>query len=195
MLQKKSSNNDNENHNNNNTRNNEQHRESVGFAQAVAGNDGKLHQNVKCYDCQKMGHCANHCPNPTGVSNANANSNSNNNDDANQNGNDNSANDDTNNSNDNNNNQSNNNNDNNNNNNNNNTQRRSGTNNVTIRGWNCFQKRIQEKREQLQGVALATSDEKLRKWLLLDNCSTDNIFCNEDYLEDIHEVDITLDLK
>ena len=64
---KKSSDNDNKNHNNNNTQNNEHHHKSVGFAQAVAGNDGKLHQNVKCYDCQKVGHCANHCPNPTGV--------------------------------------------------------------------------------------------------------------------------------
>ena len=148
-----------------------------------------MHQNVKCYDCDKMGHCANHCPNPTGVSNANANGNSNdNNDDANQNSNDNGDNNDTNNNNDN----DNDNNDNDNDNDNNDdTQQRSGTNIVTIRGWNCFQK----KREQLQGVALAALDEKLRKWSLLDNCSTDDIFCNEDHLEDIHEVDTTLDLK
>ena len=38
-------------------------------------------------------------------------------------------------------------------------------------------------------------DDKLRKWSLLDNCSTDNVFCNKDHLEDIHEVDTTLDLK
>ena len=61
---KKNNNDDNKN-NHNDTKNNKQQYESVGFAQAVAGNDGKLHQNVKCHDCQKMGHCANHCPNPT----------------------------------------------------------------------------------------------------------------------------------
>ena len=52
-----------------------------------------------------------------------------------------------------------------------------------------------KKENKLQGVAAANLDEKLRTWLLLDNCSTDNIFCNEECLTDIHEVDTTLDLK
>ena len=40
-----------------------------------------------------------------------------------------------------------------------------------------------------------TLDEKLKTRSLPDNGSTDNIFCNKKCLNDIHEVDVTLDLK
>ena len=40
-----------------------------------------------------------------------------------------------------------------------------------------------------------TLDDELKTWSLLDDCSTDNVFCNKDCLENIHEVDTTLDLK
>ena len=40
---------------------------------------------------------------------------------------------------------------------------------------------------KLHGVALATFNKSMKTWLLLDNQSTDDIFCIADYLIDIHE--------
>ncbi len=63
------------------------------------------------------------------------------------------------------------------------------TSHVTITSWNCF-----ASRNIKQGTALTTFKDKLRTWLLLDNQSTDNIFCNKDYLINIRKTNTTLDL-
>ena len=139
-------------------------RESVAFAQAVAGRDGKTHARIECYSCHKKGHYADQCP--EGASNANAQTTSE------QESAETAS-----------------------------TQAsekastaervptRSGTNHVTITSWSCF-----TSRNIKEGVVMMTFKQKLRTWLLLDNQSTDNIFCNKDYLVNIRKTDATLDL-
>ena len=64
-----------------------------------------------------------------------------------------------------------------------------GTAHVNITAWNCF-----TTCSTIQGAAMVTFREKLRTWLLLDNQSTDNIFCNRKYLQNIRQTKETLDL-
>ena len=130
-------------------------RESVSFVQLVAGVDGKKHNGIKCYNCQKMGHYANQCPEASGTSNAQTNNSTESNVET-DNGDTSSV--------------------------------RSGSSNF-IAGWSCLVTHSKE------GAAMVSLKDKLRTSLLLDNGSTDNIFCNKDYLVNICKVNTTLDLS
>ena len=135
---------------------NDTQRESVGFAQVVAGRDGRSHPRIECHNCHKKGHYANQCPD--GTTNTQTNQN---NESPNQANSTNEA-----------------------------TTTQEGTTHATVASWTCFMAGNKTK----EGSTNATLQEKLRDWLLLDNQSTDNIFCNKKYLRNIQKVDATLNL-
>ena len=79
-------------------------------------------------------------------------------------------------------------NDENNGNNNEENQTRSGTQHTSVTRWNLLNTRQIE-------VSLANFSQQMRTWLLLDNQSTDDIFCNSQYLIDIKEIEEILEMS